>query len=142
MKKKLLILAVLMAVLCLVGCKGENMGKDLPEGMNKADVAEQGREVVAMIVDEDWQGLYDRLRDDAKETTSVSGIKLYMQELIGKTGTYVSEKDCMVTGQKMKDTGEKYATAVFFCKHEKKDVIYRIAFSTDMELMGFQAKKQ
>ena len=48
----------------------------------------------------------------------------------------------MATGQKLKDTGEEYGTAVLYCKHEKKTVMYRVAFSTEMELMGIEAKVQ
>ena len=54
----------------------------------------------------------------------------------------MSEIEAMATGQTLKDTGEEYGTAVFYCKHEKKSVIYRIAYSTDMELMGVQVKIQ
>ena len=46
----------------------------------------------------------------------------------------------MATGQTLDDTGEEYATAVFYCKHEKKDVLYRIAYDLDMNLMGLEIK--
>ena len=61
-----------------------------------------------------------------------------MGEWLDKAGTYVKEEEAMATGQTLKDTGEEYGTAVLYCKHEKKNLMYRVAFSTGMELMGIQ----
>ena len=129
----LLTLALLFA---LSGCKVS--GKPLPEGMDATELITQGREVAAMLNREEWQEVYDLLREDARETTSPDAIRDYMEGLLDKAGAYVTESDIMTTGQKLKDTGEEYATAVLYCKHEKKSVMYRIAYSTDMELMGIQ----
>ena len=65
-----------------------------------------------------------------------------MEEHLSKAGAYQKEDEAMATGQALKDTGEEYGTAVLYCKHEKKSVIYRVAYSTDMELMGIQVKIQ
>ena len=61
-----------------------------------------------------------------------------MEERLAKAEAYVRETDAMATGQTLKDTGEEYGTAVFYCKHEKKNLMYRIAYSVDMELIGIQ----
>ena len=82
--------------------------------------------------------VYDLLRSDARETSSPEGIQSYMEERLEKAKAYVKETDAMATGQKLKDTGEEYGTAVLYCKHEKKSVMYRIAYSTGMELMGIE----
>lgn len=137
MKKRLILLAAALGVLLLLsGCKVS--GNPLPEGMEEETVLSEGREVVALLNGEGWQEVYDLLRDDAKETSSPEGIQSYMEERLDKAGAYRSEDEAMATGQKLKDTGEEYGTAVLYCKHEKKSVIYRIAYSTDMELMGIQ----
>ncbi len=141
MKKRLwLLLAVLAGFTLLVGCKVS--GNPLPTGMEEETVLEQGREVVSLLNGGNWQEVYDRLRSDARETSSPGAIQSYMEERLDKAGAYVSETEAMATGQTLKDTGEEYSTAVFYCKHEKKSVIYRIAYSTDMELMGVQVKIQ
>ena len=141
MKKRLwLLLAVLAGFTLLVGCKVS--GNPLPTGMEEETVLEQGREVVSLLNGGNWQEVYDRLRSDARETSSPGAIPSYMEERLDKAGAYVSETEAMATGQTLKDTGEEYGTAVFYCKHEKKSVIYRIAYSTDMELMGVQVKIQ
>lgn len=139
MKKRLILLAAALGVLLLLsGCKVS--GNPLPEGMEEETVLSEGREVVALLNGEGWQEVYDLLRDDAKETSSPEGIQSYMEERLDKAGAYRSEDEAMATGQKLKDTGEEYGTAVLYCKHEKKSVIYRIAYSTDMELMGIEIK--
>ncbi len=131
------LLAGLLALSLLTGCQG----KSLPQDMEESELLAQGREIVALLAAEDWQAVYDRMRADGQEKSSAQDIQDYMQALTRECGPYVKEKDALATGQVL-DGGEEYGTAVLYCKHEKKSVAYRIAFSTDMELMGFQAEKQ
>ncbi|RKI69041.1 DUF3887 domain-containing protein [bacterium 1xD42-67] len=139
--KKLIWLALPLLLLALLpGCKIS--GHPLPQGMEEDAVLDAGREIVALLNGGDWQEVYDRLRADAQETSSPEGIRSYMEERLAKAKGYVKETDAMATGQKLKDTGEEYGTAVLYCKHEKKTVMYRVAFSTEMELMGIEAKVQ
>lgn len=129
--------ALVLVISLLAGCQG----KDLPDGMDETELLTQGREIVALLAAEDWQAVYDRMRADGQEKSSVENIQAYMQALTEECGAYVKEKDAMVTGQTL-DGGENYGTAVLYCKHDKKSVVYRVAFSTSMELIGFQAQKQ
>ena len=140
MRKIALMVAVLGALVLLAGCKVS--GNPLPEGMEEETVLEQGREVVAMLNAGEWQEVYDLLRSDARETSSPETIQSYMEERLEKAKAYVKETEAMATGQKLKATGEEYGTAVIYCKHEKKSVMYRVAYSVDMELMGIEAKVQ
>ena len=135
-KKFALLLAALAALFLLSGCKVS--GNPLPEGMEEETVLEQGREIVALLNAGEYQTVYDRLRADAQETSSPESIQSYMEERLDKAGAYKEEDEAMATGQKIKETGEEYGTAVFYCKHEKKSLMYRVAYSTDMELMGIQ----
>jgi len=127
-------------LLLLSGCKVS--GHPLPAGMAEDDVLEQGREIVALLNEENWQEVYDQLRSDAKEGASLDKFKDAVIKNLDKAGAYVEEEDTLATGQTIKSTGEEYGTAVFYCKHEKKSVMYRIAFSTEMELMGIEVKVQ
>ncbi|MCI9158531.1 MAG: DUF3887 domain-containing protein [Lawsonibacter sp.] len=137
MRRKLIWLALPLLLLALLpGCKVS--GHPLPEGMEEDAVLDAGREIVALLNGGDWQEVYDLLRSDARETSSPEGIQSYMEERLEKAKAYVKETDAMATGQKLKDTGEEYGTAVLYCKHEKKSVMYRIAYSTGMELMGIE----
>ena len=141
MKKNFaLLLAAVSALLLLSGCRVS--GNPLPEGMEENTVLEQGREIVALLNGGSWQEVYDRLRSDAQETSSPETIQSYMEERLEKAKAYVKETEAMTTGQKLKDTGEEYGTAVIYCKHEKKSIMYRVAYSVDMELMGIEARVQ
>lgn len=139
-KKFALLLAALAALFLLSGCKVS--GNPLPEGMEEETVLEQGREVVSLLNAGEYQTVYDRLRSDAQETSSPESIQSYMEERLDKAGGYQRETEAMTTGQTLKATGEAYGTAVLYCKHEKKSVMYRIAYSTEMELMGIEIKVQ
>ena len=132
------LLGLLLALCLLAGCSGN----PLPEGMEEAAVLDAGRAVVTLLNEGDYQAVYDQMRADGQEGTSVEEIAAYMQAVLDEAGAYVKETDSLATGQTIKDTGEDYATAVLYCKHQEDDVMYRIAFSADMELMGFQAAKQ
>lgn len=137
MKKRLLFLAAaLAAALLLSGCKVS--GNPLPEGMDEETILEQGRGIVALLNSGDYQAVYDSLRPDARETSDPEAIQTYMEQRLEKAGAYRREDEAMATGQTLKDTGETYGTAVLYCKHEKKNLMYRIAYSTEMELMGIQ----
>lgn len=142
MKKRILSLCIgLAAALLLSGCTVE--GNPLPAGMDETAVLDAGREIVSDLNAGDWQGIYDQLREDAQTSTgSPAAIQAHMEYVLEKVGPYVSEEEAMATGQKLKDSGEEYATAVFYCQHEKNQAMYRIAFSADMELMGLQVTKQ
>ncbi len=140
MKKITALLLSLALLLALPGCKVS--GNPLPDGMAEDDVLEQGREIVALLNAGDYEEVYDLLREDAQETSSPEAIRAYMEERLDKAGAYVQEEDALATGQTLKETGEEYGTAVLYCRHEKKNVMYRIAYSTEMELMGIEVRVQ
>lgn len=130
------VLALVLVVL-LAGCSG----KELPQGMDEEKLLDAGREIVALLNEGDYQAVYDRMRADGQATSSVEDIQTAMEDLLDQVGAYVKETDSLATGQTL-DSGEEYGTAVLYCKHEKKNAVYRIAFSTQMELMGFTMGEQ
>lgn len=140
MKKRMLAVLVLAGLVLLCGCRVS--GRPLPEGMEADAVLDAGREIVALLNEEDWQEVYGRLRADAKEGASLEDFQAAVEKNLDKAGAYEKETEAMATGQTIKATGEEYATAVLYCKHEKKSVLYRVAYSTDMELMGIEVAAQ
>ena len=141
MKKRILTLcAALCATLRLCSCGVK--GNPLPEGMDEASVLAAGEEIVTQLNEEQWQAVYDRLREDVKASTTPEAIQSHIESVLEEVGPFESTKDTMTTGQTVKETGEKYGTAVFYCQHEKDQAMYRIAFSTDMELIGLQITEQ
>ena len=80
MKKKLWALAeaLLACLVVLCACKGN----PLPQGMEEDKVLQQGRSVMELLNQGDWQAVYDQLRSDAKETTSPENIESYMNSAV------------------------------------------------------------
>ena len=141
MKKRILTLcAALCAALLLCSCTVK--GNPLPDGMDEGLVLASGEEIVTQLNDAQWQQVYDQLREDVKASTTPEAIQAHIESVLNEVGPFKSLKDSMATGQTIKETGEKYATAVFYCEHDKNQAMYRIAFSTDMELIGLQVTKQ
>ena len=139
-KKFALLLAALAALFLLSGCKVS--GNPLPEGMEESAVLEQGREIVALLNAGEYPTVYERLRADAPATSCPESSQSEREARLDPAGAYKEEDEAMATGQKIKDTGEEYGTAVIYCKHEKKSIMYRVAYSVDMELMGIEARVQ
>ena len=142
MKKRIL---TLLCILCtaLVLCACTVTGNPLPDGMDETALLAAGEEIIADLNAGNWQEIFDQLREDAQTSTgSPAAIQAHMESVLAKVGPFEKLKDTMVTGQTVKETGEKYATAVFYCEHDKNQAMYRIAFSTDMELIGLQVTKQ
>ena len=142
MKKRIL---TLLCILCtaLVLCACTVTGNPIPDGMDEAALLAAGEEIIADLNAGNWQEIFDQLREDAQTSTgSPAAIQAHMESVLAKVGPFEKLKDTMVTGQKVKETGEQYATAVFYCEHDKNQAMYRIAFSADMELIGLQVTKQ
>ena len=142
MKKRILTLLFLLSTALLL-CSCKVTGNPIPEGMDEAALLAAGEEIVHDLNDGNWQEIFDQLREDAQASTgSPAAIQAHMESVLAKVGPFETLKDTMVTGQKVKETGEQYATAVFYCQHDKNQAMYRIAFSSDMELIGLQVTKQ
>ena len=141
MKKRIAIAFLILCTAVLL-CACKVSGNPLPEGMDEAAVLAAGEEIVEQLNAGQWQTVYDQLREEVKSTTTPEAIQTHIESVLSEVGPFQSLKDSMATGQTIKETGEKYATAVFYCQHEKDQSMYRIAFSTDMELIGLQITEQ
>ena len=141
MKKRILTLCAALCIALLL-CSCTVKGNPLPDGMEESAVITAGEEIVTQLNDAQWQEVYDRLREDVKTSTTPADIQAHIESVLNEVGPFKSLKDSMATGQTVKATGEKYATAVLYCQHEKDQAMYRIAFSADMELIGLQITEQ
>ena len=136
-KRVMGMILALILVFVLAGCSG----KPLPEGMDEETLLDAGREIVALLNQGEYQEVYDRMRADGQAESTVENIQDAMEDLLDEVGAYKKETDSLATGQTL-DSGEEYGTAVLYCKHEKKNAVYRVAFSTQMELMGLTVGEQ
>lgn len=130
----LLLALALLAALGLTGCTG----KKLPDGMDSDEVVHAGISVMKQLIDGEYDAVYDTLREDVRAQTSADALERMMDEAEDGRGSYDKVTDSMATG--VTDADEPHAIAVIRAKYEKKSVYFRIAFDTDMALIGLEAK--
>ena len=134
MRKRGYLIALLAMLLLLVlsGCKGNK----LPDGMDEDEVARAGLSVMSQLTKGEYEAVYDALREDVREQTSADAIRTMMETAAEGRGSFKKVKDSMVTGV----TDEPHGIAVIRAKYDKKSVIFRIAFDTEMNLIGLDVR--
>lgn len=132
---KSMLLAVL-ALLVMTGCGG----KSLPEGMSEEELLAAGREVLLLAVEGDYDAVWERLREDVRETVTVESIRSVVLTNVDGAGVYKQIESSMTTGQE--SGGETLGIAVLWCEYAEDDVLFRIAFDEDLSLVGLSVKKQ
>lgn len=128
--------ALLLCLFLLAGCQG----KALPSGMQEEALLTGGREVLLLVVGGDYEAVHERLRADQQEAVTVEDIQSMALSALDGAGDYVEIQDSMVTGQS--SDGEIYGVAVFYCGYTDADVIFRLAFDPDMELIGISMQQR
>ena len=126
-------LALLVLLLC--GCQG----KPLPAGMDEETLLQNGREVVILLTSGDYAAVLDRMREDVAANVTAEGIQNLVLKQADGAGVYTEIDSSMATGQS--SDGEDYGVAVFYCKYSKKNVMFRLAFDTNYELIGMEVRK-
>ena len=94
--------------------------------------------VMRQLADGKYEEVYDSLREDVREQTSADAIKTMMETATEGRGSFKKVKDSMVTG--VTDADEPHAIAVIGAKYDKKSVVFRIAFDTEMNLIGLDVR--
>ncbi len=124
-----------MLVLLLCGCQG----KPLPAGMDEETLLQSGREVAVLLAGGDYEAVLDRMREDVAAGVTAEDIRNLVLRQTDGAGVYKEISSSMATGQS--SDGESYGVAVLYCKYEKKNVLFRLAFDTNYELIGMEVKK-
>lgn len=126
-------LALLVCLLC--GCQG----KPLPEGMDEETLLQNGREVTVLLAGGDYGAVLERMREDVAADVTAEDIQALVLKQTDGAGTYKQIDSFMATGQS--SDGESYGVAVFYCNYSKKNVMFRLAFDVNYELIGMEVKK-
>ena len=136
MRKRGYLIASLAMLLLLVlsGCKGNK----LPDGMDEDKVSSAGLSVMSQLTKGEYEEVYDALREDVRAQTSAEAIETMMDAATDGRGSFKKVKDSMVTG--VTDADEPHAIAVIGAKYDKKSVVFRIAFDTEMNLIGLDVR--
>lgn len=133
---KKVIAMCMLGLLLLTGCSPA----PLPDGMDETAVEEAGWAVVQLLIDGDYAAVLEQFRDDVEENISEEDVSTMMATATEDAGEFVSRSDMMATGQS--SDGEDYGVAVILCEYRKEKVLFRVAFDTDMELIGIEATQQ
>ena len=136
MRKRGYLIASLAMLLLLVlnGCKGNK----LPDGMDEDKVSSAGLAVMSQLTKGEYEEVYDALREDVRAQTSAEAIETMMERAAEGRGRFNKVTDSMVTG--VTDAEEPHAIAVIGAKYDKKSVVFRIAFDTEMNLIGLDVR--
>ena len=136
MRKRGYLIASLAMLLLLVlsGCKGNK----LPDGMDEDEVSRAGLSVMSQLTKGEYAAVYDAMREDVRAQTSAEAIETMMERATEGRGHFKKVKDSMVTG--VTDADEPHAIAVIGAKYDKKSVVFRIAFDTEMNLIGLDVR--
>ena len=126
---------VLLSVLLLAGCQG----KALPAGMDEDALLEAGKDVMLQVVQGDYEAVLSAFRSDVQETLTVEDIQNLALAQLDGAGVYKQIEKSMTTGQS--SDGESYGVAVLYCQFSEKDVLFRLAFDSDMTLMGMDIQQ-
>ena len=135
--KKIVCSAVglLLSLVLLTGCQG----KALPEGMSEDALLEAGKDVMLLVVQGDYQSVLETFRSDVQETLTVEDIQTLALRQLDGAGVYKQIEKSMTTGQS--SDGEHYGVAVLYCEFSEKDILFRLAFDTDMALIGMDIQQ-
>ncbi len=125
---------LLCMFLILTGCSGN----PLPEGMEEGTLLSAGWDVVDQMIRGNYETVAGQFRADVEVTAE--DLQDLLESAADGAGDYVQHEDGMVTGQE--SGGERYGVAVLLCQYREAKVLFRVAFDTDMELIGMEIRQQ
>ena len=108
--------------------------------MDEDTVLLAGLGVVRELTDGEYESVYESLRADVREQTTAEAIGRLMETAADGLGAAGDVTDTLVTG--VADADEPHAIAVIRRKYEKKSVYFRIAYDTEMQLIGLEIKRK
>ena len=130
--KKILMLAMslVFSLLLVTGCKGE----PLPEGMDENALFTAGKDVVLLLVGGEYETVHEMFREDLREKISVDDIRDKVSLQLSDAGVYKQIEDHMATGEVA--DGVRYGISVLYCEFSEEDVLIRVSFDSDWNLVG------
>lgn len=127
----MLVISVVCVLLLTVGCKGE----PLPAGMDEDALFMAGKDVVLLLVGSEFETVHEMLREDLRDQISVDEIRTTVSSQLDGAGVYKQIEDHMATGQVI--DGVNYGISVLYCEFSEEDVLIRVSFDKDWNLVGF-----
>lgn len=127
----MLVISIACILMLMVGCKGE----PLPAGMDEDALFMAGKDVVLLLVGSEYETVHEMLREDLRDQISVEDIRTTVSRQLDGAGVYKQIEDHMATGQVI--DGVNYGISVLYCEFSEEDVLIRVSFDKDWNLVGF-----
>ena len=122
-------------LLVLTACAGS----ELPAGMDADALIASGSEVLLLLVEGEYEAVHEMMREDQRSMFTVEDVRQAVSSQLNGAGEYKQIDDSMATGSTI--DGERYGIAVFYCDFSEEDVLIRISFDSQMQLVGFSLKQ-
>ena len=103
--------------------------------MEREKLLSEGQWVLLRMLDGDYEAIHQKMREDQRTQVTVDDIRAKVLEQFEDAGVYKQIEDRMTTGQTIQ--GEQYGVAVLYCEFSEEDVLVRLFFDAQMELVGF-----
>ena len=114
-------------------------GNELPDGMDDDALLSAGREVMLLLVKGEYEAVHEMLREDQRALFTSEDIREAVERELDGAGIYKQIEDHMMTGQTI--NGERYGIAVLYCEFSEEDVLVRVSFDAQLQLVGFSLKQ-
>ena len=110
-------------------------GNELPKGMDGDTLISAGREVMLLLVEGEYEAVHEMLREDQRALFTAADIREVVERELDGAGIYKQIEDHMTTGSTINN--ERYGIAVFYCDFSEEDVLIRVSFDAQLQLVGF-----
>ena len=136
--KKILttVISMILLLLLATGCSGS----PLPEGMDEKSLFMAGKDVALLLVDGEFETVHGMIREDQRQQISVDDIRTAVTTQLAGAGEYRQIEDHMATGQVV--AGVRYGVSVLYCEFSEEDVLIRVSFDEDGNLVGFSLNQR
>ena len=94
-----------------------------------------GKDVMLLLVGGEYEAVHEMLREDQRGAVTVDDIRAAVSSQLDGAGVYKQIEDHMATGQVI--DGERYGISVLYCDFTEEDVLVRVSFDEDWNLVGF-----
>ena len=134
--KKTVSIILAVMILLLAGCGN----RSVPQWAEEETLFHAAKDVVLLMVEEEYETVHTMLRPDQRDQFTADDVKDVVTAQLDGAGYYKQITDHIVTGQVI--DGEEYAIVAVYCEFSDEDVLIRISFDADMNLVGFSLKQQ
>ena len=115
--------------------KGETK---LSDAFNEDEVTENAKQVITYLDNGEYEKIQALTREYLQDKLTADILENAVNQVCPDRGEFVEYTSVTVIGQKT-DSGDE-ADVIMAAKYENQNIIYQVAFNTDMQITGFHLK--